>query len=104
MDVRQRGTGEYWLSLEELYYIFVICSITLCMARYSPLSLTAQTAFAELFDVVQAADISRTVSSLSGSFATKQLKGREYHYFQYREIDGTVKQIYVGPRLIALPH
>jgi hypothetical protein len=64
---------------------------------YHDLSPAAQAAYAELFDVVRAHDLHRSVSDLNGSFASKAVKGRKYWYFQFRDIDGGVRQIYVGP-------
>lgn len=67
------------------------------MARFQPLSATAQTAYAQLLDAAQAADMSRTVADLRGSFASKQVKGRTYWYFQYTDVSGKLRQVYVGP-------
>lgn len=64
---------------------------------YHDLSPSAQTAYAELFDAVRALDLHRSVSDLNGSFASKAVKGRKYWYFQFRDIDGGVRQIYAGP-------
>ncbi len=66
-------------------------------ARYAELSLSAQTAYAELFEQVRAAELQRSVAQLNGSFASKSVKGRAYWYFAYRDIDGSVRQLYVGP-------
>lgn len=67
------------------------------MARYTSLSATAQTAYAQLLDAAQAAELSRSVASLRGSFASKQVKGRTYRYFQYTGVSGKLRQLYVGP-------
>jgi len=67
------------------------------VARFQPLSTTAQTAYAQLLDAAQAADLSRTVADLRGSFASKQVKGRMYWYFQYTDVSGKLRQVYVGP-------
>jgi len=67
------------------------------MRLYEPLSLTAQTAYAQLFDAVQRAELARSVSSLQGSFASKQVKGNTYWYFQHTDVSGRLRQIYVGP-------
>ena len=67
-----------------------------CTMLYAELSLAAQTAFAQLQDVVLAEHVSRSVAQLHGNFAKKTVKGREYWYFVFRE--GTQhRQIYVGP-------
>jgi hypothetical protein len=67
------------------------------MPLYESLSLTAQTAYAQLFDAVQRAELARSVSSLQGSFASKQVKGKTYWYFQHTDVSGRLRQIYVGP-------
>lgn len=66
-------------------------------ARYAELPLSAQTAYAELLDQARAAELHRSVAHLNGSFASKSVKCRDYWYFAYRDIDGTVRQLYVGP-------
>lgn len=67
------------------------------MDRFQSLSLTAQTAYAQLLDSVQALDLARSVADLNGSFASKNVKGRRYWYFQFTEISGRLRQLYVGP-------
>lgn len=67
------------------------------MARFSELSLSAQTAYAQLFDAALATEFSRSVGNLRGSFARKTVKGREYWYFQFTDLGGTLRQFYVGP-------
>lgn len=63
---------------------------------YNELPLTAQTAYAQLQDVVLAEHVSRSVAQLHGNFASKSVKGRDYWYFVFR--DGSrLRQIYVGP-------
>lgn len=64
---------------------------------FSDLSPSAQAAYSELFDVALAHDLHRSIGDLNGSFAAKDVKGRRYWYFQYRDLDGKVRQIYVGP-------
>jgi hypothetical protein len=39
----------------------------------------------------------RSVADLSGSFASKTVKGYKYWYYQYSEPSGKLKQIFVGP-------
>ncbi|MGH8293783.1 MAG: GSU2403 family nucleotidyltransferase fold protein, partial [Gammaproteobacteria bacterium] len=63
---------------------------------YTELSLAAQTAFAQLQDVVLAEHVARSVAQLRGNFATKTIKGRDYWYFVFRE-GSRHRQIYVGP-------
>lgn len=64
----------------------------------TPLSPSAQTAYAQVLDHVLALSVHRSVADLSGNFAKKVVAGKEYWYFQYRDIDSKVKQIYLGPR------
>ncbi len=44
-----------------------------------------------------ATELSRDVSHLQGSFASKMVKGSRHWYFAYRENASSVRQIYVGP-------
>ena len=67
------------------------------MKLYEPLSLSAQTSYAQLFDAAQSAELARSVSSLPGSFAIKKVKGKTYWYFQHTDVSGRLRQIYVGP-------
>jgi hypothetical protein len=65
--------------------------------RHSPLSASAQTAYAQLLDAAHAADLARTVADLPGTFARKTVKGKTYWYYQVSDIAGRQRQIYVGP-------
>jgi hypothetical protein len=65
---------------------------------YSDLSPSAQTAYAQVLDHVMMGLLQRTVADLKGTFAKKTVSGHEYWYFQYRDMDSSVKQIYLGPR------
>lgn len=67
------------------------------MSAFQPLSLSAQTAYSQLLDAAQAKELRRSVADLPGSFASKQVKGRTYWYFQYTEMSGKLRQLYVGP-------
>src|SRR5690606_23539349 len=67
------------------------------MAGHEPLSASAQTAYAQLLEAVQGAELMRSVGNLCGTFARKQVKGRTYWYFQYMELYGRKRQVYVGP-------
>ncbi|MBS0308540.1 MAG: hypothetical protein JSS58_06175, partial [Proteobacteria bacterium] len=67
------------------------------MSSYTELSLTAQTAYAQLLDVALPAEHMRSVADLSGSFAEKTVKGHKYWYYQYTEPSGKLRQIFVGP-------
>ena len=64
---------------------------------HTELTLSAQTAYAQLFDATLAAELARSVASLSGSFAKKTVKARDYWYFQFSDLGGTLRQLYVGP-------
>jgi hypothetical protein len=67
------------------------------MPRFVELALSAQTAYAQLFEATLTSELSRSVADLRGSFARKTVKGRVYWYFQYTDIDGALRQLYVGP-------
>lgn len=67
------------------------------MDRFAALSATAQTAYAQLLDAVHGAELTRSVANLRGTFARKQVRGLTYWYFQYTEVSGKVRQVYVGP-------
>ena len=58
------------------------------MPSYSELSLSAQTAYAQLLEAALAADHFRSVADLKGSFASKASKGKTYWYYQYVEPSG----------------
>lgn len=67
------------------------------MAPFEELSLAAQTAYAQLLEAALAAAHVRGVADLSGSFASKTVRGARYWYFQYTEPAGKLRQIFVGP-------
>lgn len=68
------------------------------MTRFAELSLSAQTLYAQTFDAAAAAELSRSIANIrGGSIATKTVKGAKYFYFQYRDVGGAVRQIYLGP-------
>jgi len=67
------------------------------MGLYTELTSSAQNAYADLFDSVLAGSVSNSVAGLNGSFGTKNVHQKKYWYFQYRDIDASVKQIYIGP-------
>jgi hypothetical protein len=66
-------------------------------ALYTELSLSTQTAYAQLLDAALGAELVRSVADLPGSFNAKTIKGRTYWYFQYTEPAGKLRQVYVGP-------
>ena len=67
------------------------------MPSFTELSLTAQTAYAQLLEAAVTAEHMRTVADISGSFAAKTVRGKKYWYFQYTEPAGILRQVYVGP-------
>jgi hypothetical protein len=67
------------------------------MPHYTALPASAQTAYAQLFEAALAADHVRSVADLSGSFASKTVKGRTYWYYQCTQPSGVLTQHYVGP-------
>jgi hypothetical protein len=64
---------------------------------FADLTAAAQTNFAELFEQAQAAALDRSVADLPGSFNKKTVKGRDYWYWQVRDLQGANRQIYLGP-------
>ena len=63
---------------------------------YTELSLGAQTSYAELYDMAQGVEMSR-FSTLRGSFHRREIKGRPYVYFNFRDTNNRVRTAYVGP-------
>lgn len=67
------------------------------MPRYAELTLTAQTAYAQLLEAAVSSLHGRTLADLPGSFAAKTVKGHKYWYYQYTEPSGKLRQTFVGP-------
>jgi len=67
------------------------------MPLFEELPSTAQTAYAQLLDAALTIEHVRTVADLSGSFASKKVKGHKYWYYQYTEPSGNLRQIFIGP-------
>lgn len=65
--------------------------------RYTELSLSAQTAYAELFEQTRAFELGNALAGLTGSFQKLTRKNQEYWYFAYRDLDRKVRMVYVGP-------
>lgn len=63
---------------------------------YGRLTEAVQTLYAELLDQLRAADAEAAVRGLSGTFVSKEIRGRTYWYLQRSE-GATKRQIYVGP-------
>lgn len=69
------------------------------MTLYASLPAGAQTAYSELFEQAQLAELRRSVASLDGSIQEKRIKARSYAYFAFRDaLSGKVRQIYIGPK------
>ena len=68
----------------------------------SPLSLAAQTAYAQLHEALQLREMSRSVSQAPGSFNQKTVAGKRYWYYQYRDLNNKLCQAYLGPDSAAL--
>jgi len=60
-------------------------------------STTLTSLYAELLDQLLALEGQRSIASLRGGFTSKTLNDRRYWYFQYREPNQSVRQIYIGP-------
>lgn len=67
------------------------------MKPYKDQTASAQNAYADLFDAALAFHVSASITGLNGSFGKKKVHGHDYWYFQFRDIGGAVKQIYLGP-------
>jgi hypothetical protein len=67
------------------------------MSLYRELPAAAQTAYAELLELVQAAETTRSPAALTGKIAWKTIKGRRYAYWAFKEIDGRKREYYLGP-------
>lgn len=62
------------------------------------IDIQTRTLYAELLEMMQIMEASRTVSSLRGSFSVKEVKGDEYVYFRNYSPGGRLEEIYIGPR------
>lgn len=65
--------------------------------RFREHSLGAQTAYAELADQVQTQELQVSLAGLPGAFHRRAIKGKDYWYFGYRDMDGRGRMVYVGP-------
>lgn len=65
--------------------------------RWQAQPLAAQTAYAELFEQTQTFELTNALAGLTGAFHQRLLKGHRYWYFAYRDIDGKLHTVYVGP-------
>jgi hypothetical protein len=62
----------------------------------TPLSLTARTLYAELRELALAMGANERLGIAPGSVTSKTLKGKAYLYYQYRDLDGSTRQSYLG--------
>ena len=69
------------------------------MRRLSP---ETQTLYAELMEQLTAIEARRSIGNLKGCFTTKEVKGDTYYYFQYSNLNGVARQVYVGRKSPAL--
>ncbi|NIC41495.1 nucleotidyltransferase domain-containing protein [Aquabacterium sp. A08] len=65
-------------------------------ASYQEQPVATSTAYAQLHTATLGLDFARDASHLSGSFGTKTIKGKVQWYFSFRDVDQTVRQLYVG--------
>lgn len=65
--------------------------------RFSELTLSAQTAYAELFEQTREFELTNALAGLTGSFHKLTRKGKSYWYFAYRDLDQKTRMAYVGP-------
>ncbi len=72
------------------------------MSLYRELSAAAQTAYAELYELVQVAETSRSPAFVTGKVAYKTIKGQRYAYWAFKEIDGRKREYYLGPESPAI--
>lgn len=67
-------------------------------ARFEPLTLAAQTGYAELAERTLAFELRNALGGLTGSFSVAERKGSRYWYFSYREPGiERPRLVYVGP-------
>ena len=64
---------------------------------YREISAAAQTAYAELYELVQVAETSRSPAFVTGKVAYKTIKGSRYAYWAFKELDGRKREYYLGP-------
>jgi hypothetical protein len=72
------------------------------MALHRELPVAAQTAYAELYELAQVAEATRSPASLTGKVGWKTIKGKRYAYWQFKEYDGRKREYYLGPEGTAI--
>lgn len=60
------------------------------------LSLTSKTLYTELRELALAMGATENIGDTPGNLVTKKIKGAPYLYFQYRDLDGVTRQMYLG--------
>lgn len=65
--------------------------------RARPLSLTARTLYSELRELAVSMGLASDMSRRPGTVVSKRVRGRTYLYFQYRDLTGKTRQVYLGP-------
>ena len=64
----------------------------------TPLSASAQAAYAELLEVTRHRELARSIGNLSGSFNRNTVQGVDYWYYQFTDsAGGSTRQVFVGP-------
>ena len=72
------------------------------MPLFRELSAAAQTAYAELCELVQVSEALRSPAFVTGKVAYKTIKGQRYAYWAFKEIDGRKREYYLGPESPAI--
>lgn len=67
------------------------------MSLYRELPSAAQTAYAELHELVQVSETVRSPAFVTGKVAWKTIKGARYAYWAFKELDGRKREYYLGP-------
>lgn len=67
------------------------------MSLYRELPAAAQTAYAELYELSQVSEASRSPAFVTGKVAWKTVKGSRYAYWAFKELDGRKREYYLGP-------
>lgn len=67
-----------------------------------PLSISAQTLYAELLEQLLGLDARRSIGAVPGAFVEKRLPSGTYLYFQHSAPGGVLRQTYVGKKSAAL--
>src|SRR3546814_17859788 len=67
------------------------------MSLYRELPAAAQTAYAELYELVQVTEASRSPALVTGKVAYKTIKGSRYAYWAFKELDGRKREYSLGP-------